>query len=244
MSSFLLAVQFLTVIPLKIKEIKESNLANSAAYFPLVGLIIGLFLLGINLIISAINLSSFTSSIILVVSLVVITGGLHLDGLSDTADAFLCGKPKGEMLNIMRDPRAGSLGVLSLICIILLKVGLLYSISSRLWPNILILMCVLSRWSMVFSVSKFAYARQDGKAKAYMQGSSSWIFIQATAITLVITFSSLYLKGLLIWIIVAVVTYSINRFISNKIGGLTGDTIGAISEINEVLVLLSCLAIQ
>jgi len=244
MNSFLLAVQFLTVIPLKIKEVSEKSLANSAVYFPLVGLLIGLVLLAINYFTSILNLPLLTSNIILVVSLIAITGGMHLDGLSDAADAFLSGKPKEEMLNIMRDPCAGSLGVLSLICIILLKIGLLYSISSILRPNILILMCVLRRWSMVFSVSNFAYARKDGKARVYMQKSNPGIFLQATAITLVITFFSLYLRGLLIWAIVAAVTYLINRFVSKKIGGLTGDTIGAISEINETLVLFSCLIIQ
>ncbi|MFH0856198.1 MAG: adenosylcobinamide-GDP ribazoletransferase [Candidatus Omnitrophota bacterium] len=244
MKGFLLAVQFLTVIPLKIKDIGQKGLSGSAAYFPLAGLFIGLLLLGVNFIISALNAPILASSIILIVSLVVITGGMHLDGLCDSADAFLSGKPKEEMLDIMRDPRAGSLGVLSLVCVILLKIGLLYSIGKALRPDALILMCVLSRWSMVFSLSNFAYARKEGKARAYMRESNPGVFFRATAITLAVVLLSLPFKGLLIWAIVAAATYLINRFISKKIGGLTGDTIGATSEISETLVLFSCFAIQ
>lgn len=244
MTSFLLAFQFLTIIPLKIKEISEQRTADSLIYFPLVGLFLGLFLLGVNSLLAYLDFPYLASNIILVVSLIIITGGIHLDGLCDTADAFLSGKSKEEMLNLMRDPCAGTMGVLSLICIILLKIGLLSAINIPLRPNVLILICVLSRWSMVFSAFNFVYARKEGKAKAYMQKVNPGIFFQATAITLVVTFFCLYFKGLFILVIVAGITYLINRIISNKIGGLTGDTIGATSEINETLTLFFYLIIQ
>ncbi|MFA5403215.1 MAG: adenosylcobinamide-GDP ribazoletransferase, partial [Candidatus Omnitrophota bacterium] len=112
MNSFLLALQFLTVIPLKIKGVTEEKLARATLYFPLVGLLIGLVLFQINLGLFILNFPSFTISIILIVFLAGLTGGLHLDGLSDSADAFLSGRSKEEMLNIMRDPHSGVMGVL------------------------------------------------------------------------------------------------------------------------------------
>jgi adenosylcobinamide-GDP ribazoletransferase len=129
------------------------------------------------------------------------------------------------------------MGILSLIIVILLKVALLSSISAPLRLNALVLMCVLSRWAMVFSIFTFPYARREGKAKAYTQGISPGIFLRATVITLFIIFFSRSFKGLLIWAVTAGAAYLLNRHINNKISGLTGDTIGAVNEITETLAL-------
>lgn len=243
MTSFLLALQFLTKFPIKIKSVDDKKIADSLIYFPVAGLFIGLAMTGINCLLGFLNFPRLAADTILVVSLIAITGGIHLDGLADTSDALLSVRSKDEMLKIMRDPRAGTMGVLSLICIILLKITLLLSINISVKANILVLMCVLSRWSMVFSTCTFAYARQEGKAKIYMQGANRKIFFLATLITLLIVFFSFYFKGILIWAIAAGTTYLINRFIAKKIDGLTGDTIGAVSEINETLTLFCALLI-
>ncbi|MCX5696121.1 MAG: adenosylcobinamide-GDP ribazoletransferase [Candidatus Omnitrophica bacterium] len=238
MSSFLLAVQFLTLIPLKIKDAGEKKIAKAAAYFPLVGLLIGLVLLGINYIISILNFPSFTSNVILVVALIALTGGMHLDGLSDTADAFLSNKPKDEMLAIMRDPHIGVMGVLSVISVILLKIGLLAALQAPLKITALLLMCLLSRWSVVAAIFLFPYARREGKAKIFMQGRTPGIFVLALISVLVFSFAIWQIKGLIALLIIAGFVYLFGRFASRKIGGITGDTLGATIELTEVITLL------
>ena len=177
MNNFLLALQFLTILPIRVnpaparmglvKDAGEKNMAYAAAYFPLVGLLLGAILVLVNALLGVLNIPLMTANIILVVALLIITGGMHLDGLSDTADALLSGKSKDEMLSIMRDPHIGVMGTISIISILFLKITFLFSINPSLIPTALILICVLSRWSLVFSLFLFPYARQEGKAKVF-----------------------------------------------------------------------------
>jgi adenosylcobinamide-GDP ribazoletransferase len=238
MSSFLLAFQFLTVIPLKVKNVDEKKLARAVVYFPLVGLFIGSVLLGINYIASVLNFPSFTSSVILVVALIAITGGMHLDGLTDTADAFLSGKSKDEMLEIMRDPHIGVMGVVSIISVILLKIGLLASLGGQLKITALLLMCLLSRWSVVLAMFLFPYARREGKAKIFIQGMSRRIFILSLIAVLLFSFAVWQIKGLIALLMAAGFVYLFGKLSERKIGGITGDTLGATIELTEVITLL------
>jgi len=244
MKSILLALQFLSIIPVKFSRVSEKEIANAMIYFPLAGLLLGLILTGENYFLLFLNFPQLTISIILVVSLVALTGGMHLDGLSDTADAFLSGRPKEEILKIMRDPHLGVMGILGLISVILLKIGLLYSVAGSIKTSALLLMCVLSRWSAVFAMFLFPYARNEGKAKAFIQGMNLKIFILSTIIALVCAFMIWQLKGLFIITIVATSAYITGKFINNKIGGITGDTLGAINELTEVIILFSICVIE
>lgn len=239
MRSILFAAQFLTIIPIKIKYIDEKIPPNSLVYFPVVGLFLGLILGGANLLLSILRFDEFAASVILIVSLIVLTGGIHLDGLSDTFDALLSGKEKDKMLDIMRDPHIGVMGVLSIVSIILLKISFLSSIDSTLKMISLLLSCVLSRWALVFLMFLFPYARREGKAKIFMQHINYRIFSLATMITLVLVIWVWQLKGLSIFLVVSVIAYIIGKFINNKIGGMTGDTLGAMNEIIEAIVLFS-----
>lgn len=239
MNSLLLAFQFLTTLPLKIKEVNDKITANSMIFFPVAGLFIGFFLIGTDRVLSILNLSDFASNIILVITLIIITGGMHLDGLSDTADAFLSGKPKEEMLLIMRDSHAGVMGVLSLIGIILLKIGLLYSLNPAVKANALVLMCVLSRWSAVLSIFLFPYARQDGKARVFINAINPKIFIFSTLLAALFAYLIWQIRALLVMSIIAVLVYIGGKFVSKKLGGITGDTLGATVETAEVIVLFA-----
>jgi len=237
MTSFLLALQFLTIMPLKIKEISEKKIAGAMIYFPFVGLLLGLALSGINTLLLILNFPSLTVNIILVVALIGITGGIHMDGLSDTADAFLSGKPKDEMLAIMRDSRIGVMGAVSIVSVILLKIGLISAVPAPLKTNTLLLMCVLSRWSSVLAVFLFPYAREDGKARVFIEGMNLKIFALSLFAAIVVAFAIWRLKGILALLIVAGCVYLGGRFASRKIGGITGDTIGAGIELTEVAAL-------
>ncbi|OGX45499.1 MAG: cobalamin 5'-phosphate synthase [Omnitrophica WOR_2 bacterium RIFCSPLOWO2_12_FULL_51_8] len=235
MASFLLAVQFLTVLPLGLRESERKKLAGAAVYFPIVGLLLGFLLSGINMLLVILNFSSLSASILTTVALIAITGGMHLDGLSDTADAFLSGKPKEEMLAIMRDSHAGVMGMLSLISVILLKIGLLSSLGASLKITALLLMCALSRWSAALAMFLFPYARSEGKARVFLEGMNAKIFFFSTIIAFICAWGIWQIKGLVIFLCIAGCTYLAGKFSTRKIGGITGDTLGANIELMEVI---------
>jgi adenosylcobinamide-GDP ribazoletransferase len=240
MQGFLFALQFLTIIPIKAKkEIDAKRLSLSAAYFPLVGLILGLMLAGVNKLLLFFPVEQFFRSVILVIFLIVLTRGLHLDGLADTSDALLSSRDKQQMLQIMRDSHIGTMGVLSLICIILLKLVLLYSLNSKLINISLILMCLLSRYALVFAMFLFPYIRSEGKAKVFVERMNWKIFSLATTTTLFCAIIVWGLKGLLVFLPVVIFIILIGKLITQKIGGMTGDTLGAINELVETFVLLN-----
>ncbi|MBI5555290.1 MAG: adenosylcobinamide-GDP ribazoletransferase [Elusimicrobia bacterium] len=239
MKSFFLALQFLTIIPLKLEKFKEQDLAESSKYFPLVGLLLGLILAGAHRLLLLLNFDPFSINISVVVLLVALTGALHLDGLADTTDAFLSRKNKDEMLQIMRDPHIGVMGTLSLLCIILLKIAFFSSIDAALKTTALLLMCSTSRWTLVLSMFLSSYARHEGKAKVFMQGMNLKIFIIATIFTLAICVLIYQLKGFIILLVIALLAFWVNSFLNSKIDGVSGDTLGAVNELMELAILFS-----
>ena len=244
MTSILLAFQFLTILPFKVKRFNADALAWAAVFFPIVGLALGLILAGVNYLLVSYGFNDIASNIVLVILLVILTGGLHLDGLSDTSDALFSGKPKDEMLAIMRDSHVGVMGVLAIISVLLLKVAFLSAIAPELKSKALILMCVLSRWSMPLSIYSLPYARQNGKAKSFMDGMNIWIFLTASLIALVITYFLLGVLGISILGATAAAAYFTGLYIKGKVGGITGDTIGAVSELSEVVILIGFIIVE
>lgn len=238
MKSLLAAIQFLTITPLKSQD-SDKHLPSAMAWFPVVGLLLGLTLTGLSLILGTLNLNGLLVNTVLVVTLIIMTGGLHLDGLADTSDAILSGKSREDMLVIMRDPHIGTMGVLSLISMLLLKISLLSSIDAPWKIPALILMCVFSRWAMSLLILLFPYARQEGKAMIFIEGKSLRNFAIATAITSAIAVITMSLNGLAIFAIAALSAYVIGRTISAKLGGVTGDVLGATNELVEVVILIS-----
>ena len=106
-------------------------------------------------------------------------------------------------------------------------------------PAALILMCILSRWAVVMVMYLFPYARQEGKAKLFMQGLNLKVLLASLIIVLVFSFSIWGLKGWLVLLVISGCAYLINLAIAKKIGGVTGDTLGATIEIMEVVILLT-----
>lgn len=244
MTSFLLAVQFLSITPLKIRNVDERKLANSLIYFPLAGLLIGMVLAGLCSVLFALHFYELTVAVVLAVALAIITGGIHLDGLSDTFDALAGGKDKEKRLEIMRDSHSGAMGVISIVCALLLKAAFIFSLRPQHRPAGLILMCVLSRWSMVEAMFFFPYARSEGKAKIFTNNINRKIFLLATGICLVLAVLIWQAKGLFLFVIAGFGAWLFSKLISRKIGGITGDTLGALCELNELAVLLSILILN
>ncbi|MDI6703664.1 MAG: adenosylcobinamide-GDP ribazoletransferase [bacterium] len=234
MKRFLVAIQFLTIFPVKIKEFEERELGKSMSYFPVIGLFIGFCLVLVEIGGSKLFPQDVTSVLVLI-TLILLSGGIHLDGFSDTIDGFYGGREKEDILEIMRDPRIGFMGVVWVVCLLLLKFTLIRSLSTKI---LLVPMCTVSRWSMVTGATFSSCARINGKGRSFIEwvGKREWFL--ATLITLCVSVSLMKIKGVFLCLSIGIITFILTKFIKKRIGGLTGDTLGAISEIVEVLTLL------
>ncbi len=235
---FLLALQFLTIFPIKIKKNpQESDLASSMVFFPIVGLLLGFLLVAIDF-----SLSPFLSkkivAIILVTFLFVITKGLHLDGLSDTFDALFSGKDKKQKLAIMKDSQIGAMGATALFLSLLLKIALIENIPPLIKVPALILFPAVSRCSMLFPAKIFKYAREEGTGKSFIENLKAKHLFFAFFITALIVFSLLQIKGLIAFFLTILSILVFTKIVSKSIGGISGDILGAVNEISEISFLL------
>lgn len=244
MNSLLSALKFLTIIPVKTKAGTAPLTADSLIYFPAAGLVLGIVLACIQQLLSYSGLHNLAISAALVVALIILTGGMHLDGLSDTFDGLASWKGREDILKIMRDPHAGAIGVLSMISAILLKIAFIASLKPAGSALSLILMTTISRWSMVLAISFFPYAREQGKAKVFMDGKKNKFLILSTLSTMIVITLSSPLAGFAAMITSCAAAYIIGKMVSLRIGGITGDVLGAINEINEIIILLTIILLQ
>ncbi len=238
MTEFLLAVQFLGIIPVNVKY-SVKKFAGAVIFFPVVGLLLGFLTAGLNMLMIRAGFDALLASTMTIILLTVLTGGLHLDGLSDTFDGLYGGKNIKDKLRIMRDPHTGSMGVLAIISAVILKISLLNAVTAPAKPIAIVLMCLLGRWAMVFVMFLFPYARKQGKAKHFMEKLNLPIFILPSIIALSAAVALWRLKGMIAFVLAALVSYTISRYINKKINGITGDTIGAINELTEITVLFA-----
>lgn len=236
---FFSALSFLTIIPVPGKMSGSSeDLGESIAFFPVVGLFIGL---------AAAFSDSFlfcffpplVRAVFCMLFMAFISKGLHLDGLADTADGFLSSRPRDRILEIMRDSRIGTMGAAALVSIMLLKTSALFSINGDLRIRALIMAPLAGRCSMSVIMAFFKYARKDG-------GLASVFYEKATIKTgivsaLFLAFPGLLINGLSGFFIssAAIVSIYLWGLCSKKmIGGFTGDTLGAGCELTEAFALV------
>ncbi len=244
---FLAALRFLTIIPLPRRwPFRPEGVGGSVTYFPVVGLLIGLLLVGENWVLELLLPAAVVKGL-LVVSLVVISGALHLDGFIDTCDGLASGKTAEERWRIMHDSRVGAFGVVGVFLLLLVKYLLLNSLAGSSLGITLLLMPMVSRWAMVYTIFVFPYARPAGLGRVFKQEVSWQKFAIATAITLGVTMVGLaylagtpffYLAGLVIILAVWLIVTGVATYLKKKFNGLTGDTYGAVNEVAEVGVLI------
>jgi len=237
MKRLLVALQFLTIFPIKVKQkVYDKDFGRSLLYFPLVGLLIGA-LLSLVILLFPFLPRPVSAAFILILSAIV-TGGMHLDGFADTCDAISSGKDREKMLEIMRDSRIGAIGAVGLILLFLLKFSALASIrQDGLW-RALIMTMTFSRWSQVLACNGSTYARETGKAKFFIEHVDRREAVIGGLFTLAIFFLSARLNGLMLFIASLLIIYGCINFLKKRIGGMTGDAIGATSEIAEACVLV------
>jgi adenosylcobinamide-GDP ribazoletransferase len=233
---FVAALQFLTIIPIRL-NVGDKALRRSIAYFPLVGLLIGGILYGLDRLL-ALAFPTSLINIFLIVALAIITRALHLDGFIDTCDGLAGGDSPEKRLAIMRDSRVGGFGVVGGCCLILLQYVALTVVPEEHRMAALLLMPTLARWTMVYALYAYPYARGQGLGRIFQEGSNlPWLAI-ATAIALAAATVSMRLDGLAVMAAVFFIAMLTASFLSRRLGGLTGDTYGAINEIAEVSILI------
>ena len=239
MKNFLRALSFLTILPMgQLPLSEEKELARSMVFFPLVGLVIGLLLaLGYYLLSFL-----FSKSLVLWLTiglLALLTRGLHLDGFADTMDGLGSAGPKEKILEVMRDSRIGSFGVISLILLIGAKYFTLDQIPIPSIPYTLILMTVMGRNTMVLVCYRSPYARSEGGlAKPFTEN----LGYREMALSLVSAFGIalllMGLKGILVFLGICLFSLGYRFFFIKKLGGVTGDILGAANELAELLCLI------
>jgi len=238
----LLALEFLTVLRLRRPAIVESEaLAASQAFFPLVGLLLGGLMAAADHALPS-SLGPGITGWLLMVLLLLLSGGLHADGLADSADGVLGGATPARRLEIMRDPAIGSFGALALIAVLGLKGIALGGLAGGIWPEALILIPALSRWACVVSIAAFAYARPAGLGASFHQGSWPAAAPLAGVTCLGAAIALAGLEGAVAWAIAAGCGLLLGAFIASRLGGLTGDSYGAVVEVTEAALFVLAVA--
>jgi len=236
--SFLIALQFLTCIPVILKSSPEDQeLGDSILFYPVIGLIIGLLLITVATL-STITNELLTAALILA-SWVFITGALHLDGLSDTVDAWFGGLGSRERtLEIMKDPHVGPMGIISLVVILLIKFSAIITVLLNEHIYWLLLPPIISRTLSVSLLLITPYVRKEGigeKLAIHTPKERAWTVCLLTIAILilikpllVLTIAISCLGLLFLW----------RYLLVKRLGGCTGDTLGALIEITEVMTLV------
>jgi adenosylcobinamide-GDP ribazoletransferase len=243
------AVRFLSVLPIPgstqffEKDEVAPRLVVGSAYFPLVGLLLACLLWLLVLVLTPL-VPQLALAALLVVALVIFTGGLHLDGLMDSCDGLFGGDTRERKLEIMHDSHAGSFGVLGGACVVLLKFALLASIRIHALPLALLLTLPSARWAMVLALRIFPSARPTGLGAAFHQAATTEGLVLASIITLAIVLVAGQFIGLIVCVTVTITTLVLGFWITRSIGGLTGDNYGAIEEVAEVAALLVLLLVR
>jgi len=240
----LAALQFLTVSPPIVRRVFTlQEMGRSVGYFPLVGVLLGGLLVGLDRALACVFPAAVSAVLVLCVW-VVVTGALHLDGFLDACDGLFGGHTPESRLEIMRDERVGAFGLAGGVLLLLLKATALAAIPSR--TTALLLAPALARWGMALALAVvvFPYARRKGLGRE-MKDHASWKEVAlATAIGLAVAWLAGGWLGLVAMALAGATVWAVARFVLARLPGLTGDVYGAISEMVEVVILLFAAGIE
>lgn len=232
--SFQIALQFLTIIPVSYASATDQQLGRSLVFYPVIGLIIGLILSGL---VSVLPVSySLLSAALLLTAWVLLTGGLHIDGLADSADAWLGGiGNKQRTLEIMKDPAAGPIAVVVLALSLLIKLALVEIVISSGETSALIWSIILARTAMPLLFLTTDYVRPNGIGAVLKQclpvKQVKWMLLITTVIALFCLGFTPLLLGLIVFLL-------LRYTMEHRLDGFTGDTAGAMVELLEISFLL------
>ncbi len=230
------ALRFLTLLPLPGQlAATQPGLARSLPWFPVAGLLIGLLLLPVGWL-AGLAWDTGVRAACIVVAWGMITAGMHLDGLSDTFDAIMSWRSRERKLEILRDSRIGTMGLLAIGAVLLLKFAWVQAVGDDWWRAVL-LAPIWGRWSQIYGLCRFPSARTEGLGHTFQQQIEPRSLFRATLTTLLLTLLLGPIRGLVAGLLVWGCAVLLYRWWVRDLGGLTGDTYGALCEISEVIVL-------
>lgn len=239
MRDFITCLEFLTRIRFSNRtDWRDEDFSRSVPYFPLIGLVIGGFLGAVNFGLVYVDAPQFLRATLLILAEIIITGGLMYDGFMDTSDGVFSARSRERMLEIMKDSHVGSNAVLAIIVLILLKVSAYLEITGDTLTYVLIAMSVATRTFMVIYIVDFPYARKTGIGHMFKQYAKRYYSYIAFTVCLALTVAcgTEYLMLLGITLLLSLL---IAKFLQKQLGGLTGDTYGALTECGNVIYLLA-----
>lgn len=247
MKAIISAIKFLTIIPIDTRNrIEPGRMEATLLCFPLVGLLLGGICEGV-LWLAAHIFPSEIASALSILALVVATGALHVDGLADTADGLFGGATRERKLEIMRDPRTGTFGIVAIVFLLGIKVEALactqptiYLIYGETAIGFLLIMPVVGRWFILLAAGMCSYARdEEGTGRAAIDAARIWHCLVWAPVVVLIAWVCLGMGGLAMLAFVLPPMLLSILYVKVKIGGMTGDTLGAVCELSEMMFLLS-----
>lgn len=252
------AVGFLTILPLAPRRASD-GMASARGWFPLVGLLLGAALVGIDLLFTLLLLlfplsdtaiyqrpafPPLLSAALIVVALAVLTRGLHLDGLMDSADALLGGFTRDRRLAILRDPNVGAFAVIGVVCVLLIKVIAISEIPPPGRVSALLLFPCLSRWAMLLTMERYPYVRRRGLGTAFLRGRGRRQLALGLAVALLASAALAGIYGISLLAAASALAWGIGAWATRLLGGVTGDIYGAVNEIVETALLALMVALM
>lgn len=236
MVNFLSALGFLTIIPMPTRAFKVDG--RQIMYFPLVGLFIGALLYGVDKL-GAVYATQEIRMVADALFLAVISGALHLDGLADSADGLFSHRPKQRILEIMQDSRIGVMGALAIIFCLLLKMAGFASLNRPGYEIWLFVAPALARTSQVIGLVFMDYAREEGgKSQIFFQ-KRKYHLLGFAIFPIALPFWISIETGLMVLFLFTTGTVLLLWFFQKAIGGITGDTLGAQTELLESAILIT-----
>ena len=237
MNSFLVGLQFLTRIRIVRQTVwTAEDFGRSTRFFPLVGLVLGIcYALAAWILVSVLGMRALTAALLLILPLL-LTGGLHADGFMDTADGVFSGRERERKLEIMKDSRVGSFGVVAFVLLMFLQFALLLDMSPPLLVSVFFVMPIIGRMAMVLAVSCFPYARADGMGKTFADMADRRT-VAIAAVTTSVLVIPIGLLATLALVLGVVFTLLFCRWMTAILGGVTGDVYGAATVLTETIVL-------
>ena len=241
MLPFWIALQFLSSLPVRLPGMPEpEQLGRSLLFYPMVGLLFGGLLWLLNAVL--LGAPALLHAALLLTAWVLLSGGLHLDGLADSADAWLGGfGDRDRTLLIMKDPRSGPIAVITLVLVLLLKFAALLALIEQGQSLVLLIVPVLGRGALLGLFLTTPYVRAGGSGQAladHLPRRAGWQVLPACAVGCVLVAGW---TGVWMLVVAASVFIWLRQVMLRRLGGCTGDTAGALLELLEMVVLVAVL---
>ena len=237
LTPLVLALQLLTRIPVPVEiEATDAQLGRSILFYPVVGLLLGAIIYAVATVLPEQTL--LFNAALLTTLWIGLTGALHIDGLADSADAWIGGMGDAQRtLNIMKDPRCGPMGVTTILVVVLLKFTALYTLLQQGYLLPLLLIPMLGRAQILLLLLSTPYVRKQGMASALV---AHLPVILAWPVLLLSFLGWSYLmqqSGLIVLTALLLMFVLFRQTLMRRLGGTTGDTIGALVELSELVLL-------